>query len=171
VFFQANEFMLGELVATVPPLLTGTSSALDLFSGVGFFSLPLTKRFREVTAVESNPTAHRLCLANAARAGAENLHAVCADVGSWIQAVGSIAAPAFDLILLDPPRSGAGPEVMRRLAEWGPETLIYISCDPQTLTRDLAALVPRQYRIDFAEGLDLFPQTYHFETVVRLRRK
>jgi 23S rRNA (uracil1939-C5)-methyltransferase len=170
VFFQANEYMLGELMETVRRQFIGSGSALDLFSGAGFFSLPMAKRFHEVTAVEAYPPAHRLAQKNALRAGAGNLRAVCADVGLWIQATGSIAAPAFDMVLLDPPRSGAGQEVMRQLAEWGPETLIYVSCDPQTMIRDLAMLVPRNYRIDVVEGLDLFPQTYHFETVVRLRR-
>ena len=59
---------------------------------------------------------------------------------------------------------------MDRLASWAPETIVYVSCDPQTLIRDLAALPARHYRIDFIRGLDLFPQTYHFETVVRLTR-
>jgi 23S rRNA (uracil1939-C5)-methyltransferase len=170
VFFQANEFMLGELMETVRRQFVGSGCALDLYSGAGFFSVAMAKHFREVTAVEASPPAHRLAKKNALRAGAGNLQAVCADVGDWIESIGSIAAPAFDMVLLDPPRSGAGQEIMRRLAEWGPETLIYVSCDPQTMIRDLSMLVPRQYRIDFAEGLDLFPQTYHFETVVRLRR-
>ena len=59
---------------------------------------------------------------------------------------------------------------MQRLAEWAPETIVYVSCDPQTLVRDLGTLPRSMYRIDRLEGLDLFPQTYHFETVVRLRR-
>jgi len=82
-----------------------------------------------------------------------------------------MAAPAFDLVLLDPPRQGAGPEIMRSLVEWTPETIVYVSCDPQTLMRDLAALSARHYQIDVIAGLDLFPQTFHIETVVRLRRR
>jgi len=61
--------------------------------------------------------------------------------------------------------------VMKHLTEWAPETIIYVSCDPQTLIRDLAVVPARDYRIDSVEGLDLFPQTYHFETIVRLRRR
>lgn len=171
VFFQANEFMLGELIASVMKLTPGGESSLDLFSGVGFFSLPLARRYRQVVCVESSPRAHRLCSMNAAHAGLENIRAVCADVPGWMEAIGSIASPAFDLILLDPPRAGAGPEVMKHLTEWAPETIIYVSCDPQTLIRDLAAVPMRDYRIDSVEGLDLFPQTYHFETIVRLRRR
>jgi 23S rRNA (uracil1939-C5)-methyltransferase len=171
VFFQANDFMLDELTAAVLKRAAGRNSALDLYSGVGFFSLPLALRYQEVTAVESHPVAHQLCIRNIAHARLQNVRAVCADVPDWMKAVGSIAAPALDLILLDPPRSGAGPEVMKCLAEWAPEGILYVSCDPQTLIRDLAMLPARDYRIDGIEGLDLFPQTYHFETVVHLTRR
>jgi 23S rRNA (uracil1939-C5)-methyltransferase len=171
VFFQANDLMLGELIKTVSDLAVGGKAALDLFSGVGFFSLPLARRYRSVTAVESDSEAHQLCVRNAAHACLESIQPICGDVLDWMSAVGSIAAPGYDLILLDPPRAGAGLEVMKRLAEWAPEIVIYVSCDPQTLIRDLAALPARDYRIDFIEGLDLFPQTYHIETVVRLRRR
>jgi 23S rRNA (uracil1939-C5)-methyltransferase len=170
-FFQANDFILEELIATVLRLAAGGNAALDLFSGVGFFSLPLARRYRNVVAVESNPDAHRLCVTNAAHARLANIQAVCAEVLGWMDAVGSIAAPGYDLILLDPPRAGGGVGVMKRLAEWAPEIIVYVSCDPQTLIRDLAALPARDYRIDFVEGLDLFPQTHHIETVVRLRRR
>jgi 23S rRNA (uracil1939-C5)-methyltransferase len=171
VFFQANDFMLSELLTAVMELAIGRDSALDLYSGVGFFTLPLAQRFREVVAVESNRSAHQLCDRNAANAGLNNIRTVCADVENWMRAMGSIAAPAFDLILLDPPRSGAGPEVMKCLTEWAPETIVYVSCDPQTLIRDLVMLPASDYRIDSIAGFDLFPQTYHFETVVRLRRQ
>jgi 23S rRNA (uracil1939-C5)-methyltransferase len=171
VFFQANDFMLGELTSAVLKMAVGGISALDLYSGVGFFSLPLARRYRDVTAVESHPGAHQLCIRNIAHAHLENVRAVCADVHDWMRAVGSMAAPALDFILLDPPRSGAGPEVMKCITEWAPEGILYVSCDPQTLIRDLAMLPARDYRIDAIEGLDLFPQTYHFETVVHLKRR
>jgi 23S rRNA (uracil1939-C5)-methyltransferase len=170
VFFQANDILLPELVATALLGASGGGAALDLYAGVGLFSLPLAKRYRTTVAVEASPLAHKLCVRNAANAGLDNLQAVCADVREWVEATGSVSSPAFDLVLLDPPRTGAGPEVMDRLASWAPETIVYVSCDPQTLIRDLAALPARHYRIDFIRGLDLFPQTYHFETVVRLTR-
>ena len=138
---------------------------------MGFFTLPLAQRFREVVAVESNRSAHQLCNRNAANARLNNIRTVCGDVEKWLRITGSIAAPAYDLILLDPPRTGAGPEVMKFLTEWAPETIVYVSCDPQTLTRDLVMLPASDYRIDTIAGFDLFPQTYHFETAVGLRRK
>jgi len=76
--------------------------------------------------------------------------------------------PVFNLILLDPPRSGAGAQVMEQIRSLAPGTIIYVSCDPQTLGRDLFSIPREEYRIDRIEGLDMFPQTYHFETVVRL---
>lgn len=172
-FFQANDFLIAELVATVLDLAACTrpGPALDLFCGVGLFSLPLARRFENVVAVENSPVAARLCAVNAEAAGFPNIKTVCADVSAWMKTVGSIAPPAYTLIVLDPPRSGAGPEVMNRIVEWAPESIIYVSCDPQTLCRDLALLPYRDYQIDHAEGLDFFPQTYHFETIVRLKRR
>jgi 23S rRNA (uracil1939-C5)-methyltransferase len=171
VFFQANAFMCDELTATVLKKAPGGNSALDLYSGVGFFTLPLARRYREVTAVESHPGAHKLCIMNIAHARLENVRAACSDVHDWMKAFGSVAAPALDLILLDPPRSGAGPRVMKCITEWAPEHILYVSCDAQTLIRDLAMLPARDYRIDAVNGLDMFPQTYHFETVVHLKRR
>jgi 23S rRNA (uracil1939-C5)-methyltransferase len=124
-----------------------------------------------VVAVESAPAAHQLCLSNLSLAGLLNVQAVRAEVAEWMRAVGSVAAPAYDLVLLDPPRVGAGVEIMKRLAEWAPETIVYVSCDSQTLVRDLAALPGRDYRICSVEGLDMFPQTFHFETVAVLNRR
>jgi len=173
VFFQANDFLLDDLVSTVRDLAadSSTGAALDLFCGAGLFSLPLARRFREVVAVESSLLACRLCEQNASAAGLGNIHVVRADVASWMRSISSLAPPAFDLVLLDPPRSGAGASVMDFLTQWAPETIIYVSCDPQMLSRDIALLPSREYRIDFVEGLDLFPQTYHFETILRLKRR
>jgi 23S rRNA (uracil1939-C5)-methyltransferase len=171
VFFQANEYMLSDLIAAALRPARGGNAALDLFAGVGFFSLPLASRYRSVVAVESDSTAHQLCLSNIALAGLLNVQAVRAEAAEWMHALGSVAAPAYDLVLLDPPRTGVSVEIMKRLAEWAPETIVYVSCDPKTLVRDLAALPGRDYRICCVEGLDMFPQTFHFETVTVLNRR
>ncbi len=173
VFFQANDLMVPELSALVRKLSAGKGRdiAVDLFSGVGLFSLPMARRFRKVIAVESSPAASRLCAANAAAGGFHNIQAFCSDVASWIKAESSYISGKVDLIVLDPPRSGAGAETMEQISGLAPQTILYISCDPQTLCRDLASISTRDYRIDFIEGMDMFPQTYHFETVVRLVRK
>lgn len=172
-FFQANDYLVGRLVQTVFGLASGAGSklALDLFSGVGLFSLPLARQFESVVAVESSPLAWRLCAKNVEDAGLNNVQAVRAEVSAWMKAMSSIAPPAFDLVILDPPRTGVPQEVMNRLVEWVPEVILYVSCDPKTLIRDLAVVSPRYYRIDFIQGFDFFPQTYHFETIVRLQRR
>jgi len=171
-FFQANDFMLDDLISEVCSLArgSGTGSALDLFCGIGLFTLPLASQFQRIVAVERSAVAGHLCTLNAKAAGATNIRTVCADVPEWMEALSSVAPPAFDLLVLDPPRAGAGSKVMNQIREWGPETIIYVSCDPQTLCRDVALLAGRGYAIDFIEGLDLFPQTYHFETILRLKR-
>jgi len=170
-FFQANDFIVPELVDLVRKCAenAGNASAIDLFAGVGLFSLPLARQFAEVIAVENSPSAVRLCSRNAKTAGLGNIQAVCADVGAWLQSR-EARARSCDLVVLDPPRTGAGPEVMEAIRELAPGTIVYVSCDPQTLARDLAKLSPRDYEINVVEGLDMFPQTYHFETVVRLAK-
>jgi 23S rRNA (uracil1939-C5)-methyltransferase len=171
-FFQANDFLVTDLVNIVLGL-AGTSpegSVLDLYCGVGLFTLPLARRFGNVTAIESSRISCSLAAANADAAGLKNVRVVCADVPVWMRAAGSITTPGFDAIVLDPPRSGAGREVMAKVREWAPETLVYVSCDPQTLARDLALLPETEYEIRHIEGLDMFPQTFHFETVVLMKR-
>jgi len=172
VFFQANDFMVPELVALIRESVkdAGDNFAIDLFSGVGLLSLPLAQQFKNVIAIENSPPACRLCSKNASTAGFSNLQAVCADVSDWMKSETSFRSQALNLIVLDPPRVGAGDKVMGQILEWAPEMIIYVSCDPQTLARDLARIPAHDYRIDLVEGLDMFPQTYHFETVVRLRR-
>jgi 23S rRNA (uracil1939-C5)-methyltransferase len=172
VFFQANDFMVSELAALVRDLAQERSSgsALDLFSGVGLFSLPLARHFKKVVAVENTPASTRLCVSNARAARLDNIQVVCADAASWIDAAESSGSSPFDLVVLDPPRIGAGAAVMDRIWQWAPSTIIYVSCDPQTLCRDIAELSHQNYRIDHIQGLDMFPQTFHFETVVRLIR-
>jgi 23S rRNA (uracil1939-C5)-methyltransferase len=104
---------------------------------------------------------------NVSAAGLSNVQIACSDVLQWLKSAGPI--DNLDLILLDPPRAGAGIEVMEKIRELAPKTIIYVSCDPQTLCRDIAK-ISASYKIDSIEGLDMFPQTYHFETVVRLTK-
>jgi len=170
VFFQANDFMVSELAALVMELAKnrGSGAALDLYAGVGLFSLQLARQFGNVISVENSESSSRLCMANASAAGIRHIRAACADVAAWLKSQGSPVSPKFDLVVLDPPRTGAGADVMELIRKLDPETIIYVACDPQTLARDIAQISPKPYKIDFIHGLDMFPQTYHFETVVRL---
>lgn len=172
VFFQANDYMVAGLIDGVMEYAdsAGSAAALDLFSGVGLFTLPLARRFQKVVAVESSQPSCRLCEANASAAGMQGIQIQCADVARWMQQAGAAGLRQWDLIVLDPPRTGTGPNVMESILRWSPPAVIYVSCDPQTLVRDLARITPQAYRIDRIQGLDMFPQTYHFETIVKLVR-
>ena len=173
MFFQANDFLISELVRLVRELAEGIRPdvALDLFAGVGLFTLPLSGHFKSVIAIESSLLASQFCRDNAWNAGIDNIQIVCAEVAQWMGSIGPEKLGKIDLILLDPPRSGAGTMVMEKIRTLSPQTILYVSCDPQTLSRDLYCIPFEEYRIDRIEGLDMFPQTYHFETVVRLTRR
>jgi 23S rRNA (uracil1939-C5)-methyltransferase len=161
-FFQVNRFLAARLVEVALEGASG-ASALDLYAGVGLFSIPMARRFGEVTAVESGSGAVRDLRWNAGQAGAQ-VTAVQSPAAEYL--AGLDHAPEF--VLLDPPRAGIGKEMVRRLVELKPRALVIVSCDPSTLARDLAGLMSGGYRVDKLTLVDLFPQTYHLETVVRL---
>ena len=167
-FFQANDFMVDALVSHVMNCVSSCSGkALDLFSGVGLFSLPLAHRFNTVSAIEYSRESHRLCVMNAAEAGIENLETVGADAAEWLN---SQTPSSFDCIVLDPPRVGVGSDVMEQIDRLASAVIVYVSCDPQTLVRDLGRLDMDYWRIVSVAGFDMFPQTHHFETAVLLER-
>jgi 23S rRNA (uracil1939-C5)-methyltransferase len=172
-FFQANDFLIQKLVEIVCEMAGSgnRNAALDLFAGAGLFSLPLADLYSSVVAVEHSPAASQLAADNASAARIDHLKISCADVAHWLDDYTSSATNHFDLVLLDPPRSGAGAGIMKQICNLNPQTIIYVSCDPQTLVRDLSFLPGDSYRINRIEGLDMFPQTYHFETVVQLIRQ
>jgi 23S rRNA (uracil1939-C5)-methyltransferase len=166
-FFQGNRLLADDLVREAVGNAAG-GLAIDLFAGAGLFSLPLSRGFREVVAVESRRAASRRAEANAARGAVTNVRFVAESVETWL--VRPLPAPP-DLVLLDPPRTGAGPGVVDGIAALGARDVTYVSCDPATLARDLSLLVARGYRLVSVVALDLFPQTYHVETVAKLRRE
>ena len=141
-FFQANDLMTEQLAEIVRSCTTGSGSglALDLFAGVGLVTIPLAAEFSRVVAVESAPEASRLCAINSAGAGMNNIDPICADVLQYLES-GEIS-PLPDLVVLDPPRTGAGggdatDQRARRERS-------YVSCDPQTLARDLSVVSARE---------------------------
>lgn len=175
-FFQINRFLIEDLLKTV---LEGAQGeyALDLYAGVGFFTLPMAKVFSRVVSVDANLAATRDLQANAKLAGLQVVsnHEHVADFLKQEQ-----ESPAF--VVLDPPRSGLGAEAAARLANLGASEIAYLSCDPSTLARDLAVLTgserrpasgvtpTHRYELAKVDLFDLFPQTFHIETLVRLRR-
>jgi len=167
-FFQASRLLLPELVAAVTSDLADRSGlAVDLYAGVGLFTLPLTRSFNEVAGVEASRSAAADLVTNLRSQGANNARAVRSTAAEFLR---RYAQAAPDLVVLDPPRTGAEAETLRRLTAIAPAQVRYISCHPPTLARDLALLLRHGYQIDRVDLFDLFPQTYHIESVVRLRR-
>jgi 23S rRNA (uracil1939-C5)-methyltransferase len=162
-FFQVNRFLIDQLVEAAIGDAAG-EMALDLYSGVGLFALPLAKKFSKVAAVESGVTAARDLEVNAQNAGLVIQQLQCRVEDHLARLT---ATP--DFIVADPPRAGLGKTVVSHLARLKPPKLAIVSCDPATLARDVAGLT--DYSIDKLTLIDLFPQTYHLETVAQLSRK
>lgn len=169
-FFQVNRFLIGALVDLVcnevgkPP----GDVAWDLFAGVGLFSRVLARSFSRITAVEANPTAAQ-DLRVALRKISPSNAAIEATTLDFLQrAVLDRERPEF--VVLDPPRAGAGVDACELLKRIAPRGMVYVSCDPTTLVRDLQVLAPL-YAIQALHLVDLFPQTSHLETVAVLQRR
>ena len=163
-FFQVNRRLVDALVERVTAGHSGRL-AWDLFAGVGLFARQLAARFDRVVAVESAPSA--------TAALEDNLHgtagaAVKAETLAFLRRSRMGERP--DMIVVDPPRTGLGTETCALLAEIAAPAVAYVSCDPATLARDLRTLIASGYQIESITLADLFPQTFHLETVVQLRR-
>jgi 23S rRNA (uracil1939-C5)-methyltransferase len=167
-FFQVNGLMLEKLRDCATAGLSG-KLALELFCGVGFFTLALAKNFDEVFAVEGNPTSAEDFRANIMRNLVRNCTLFSQDVRAFLRARDHLRKN-LDLILIDPPRTGLPLDFVNEIAALGAGDLVYVSCDPSTLARDLRLLLNHQYQICSLDLLDLFPQTHHLETVAKLRR-
>lgn len=159
-FFQVNRHLSRALVETSLQDASG-SSALDLYAGVGLFSRPMVQRFSEVVAVESSSSSAADLKFNVPEA-----RIVRSTTEEYLLSLGS----APDFVLADPPREGLGKGVVRELVRIKPARLHIVSCDPATLARDLRALLDAGYRLERLTMADLFPQTYHLETIAALVR-
>lgn len=167
-FFQVNRFLMDGLVSLVSDLAgDGSGLAWDLFAGVGLFTRALAERFRKVVAVEGAKIAAADLLAAAHGMHAyEGIQMATLDFLRLQQTQRELP----DLVVLDPPRAGLGMEGANLLAKLQPQKIVYVSCDPVTLARDLRVLVSRGYRLRKVHLVDLFPQTFHLESVVLLER-
>ena len=163
-FFQVNRALLDTFVDAVVAGRHGTL-AWDLFAGVGLFARQLTTQFDEVVAVESAPASRRALKLNLEGTQARFF---IGDTLSFLKKEARSAAP--DLIVVDPPRSGLGPEITSLLANVAAPSVVYVSCDPSTLARDLKSLLASGYAVASVALADLFPHTFHLETVVTLRK-
>jgi 23S rRNA (uracil1939-C5)-methyltransferase len=165
-FFQVNFTLLDKFVNAVIGDESG-GFAWDLFAGVGLFSVALAERFQRVIGVESSAAACKDLRHNLRGTRAEYVQT---STMNFLRQAVSLKQEVPGLVLLDPPRAGAGVEAAKMLADLGPERIIYISCDPATLGRDLAGLIQSGYRLLRLQLVDMFPQTYHMETLATLQR-
>ncbi|HTM18243.1 MAG TPA: 23S rRNA (uracil(1939)-C(5))-methyltransferase RlmD [Terracidiphilus sp.] len=163
-FFQVNRWLIDAFVEQIVGSHQG-KVAWDLFAGVGLFARQLTSSFEEVIAIESAPAATPALKQNLDGTTAK---ALITDTLSFLKSQSRAATP--DLIVVDPPRAGLGPEITARLGDIAAPALVYVSCDPSTLARDLKALLTSGYSLVSVTLADLFPQTFHLETVVTLRK-
>ncbi|MFA9432359.1 class I SAM-dependent RNA methyltransferase [Egicoccus sp. AB-alg2] len=177
-FFQNNTAGAEALVhhvleAVGSPKTGGVDGALvwDLYAGVGLLSLPLARAGAEVVAVEGHEPAAAWASRNATDAGLD-LEVAAEAVHRFLRAARRGEGPMDppDVVVLDPPRTGAGQDVVDDLVALAPATIVYVACDPAALARDAKALVAGGYRLTAARPLDLFPLTHHVETVVTFAR-
>ncbi|HZS07332.1 MAG TPA: class I SAM-dependent RNA methyltransferase [Blastocatellia bacterium] len=167
-FFQANRLLVEELVNVAVGDTRG-KTAVDLYAGAGLFTLQLAGRFEQVCAVEGNRLAASHGMENARANNIGNVRYEAISVEAWLK-YKAAALPRPDLLLLDPPRAGAGAQVIERIAAIAPPQITYVSCDPATLARDLRLLLNQGYELASLTALDMFPQTFHVETVAKLTR-
>ncbi len=165
-FFQTNTEAAERLIELVLDALEpdGSDRVADLYAGAGTFTVPLAERAGAVVAIESSGPAVRDLRRNL-ETNQLDAEVIGGDAERELATIGHI-----DLAVVDPPRSGLGQAAIAALAGLGPRTIAYVSCDPATLARDVRALADAGYTLTSATPVDLFPQTYHVETVARLSR-
>ena len=171
-FFQVNPVQTEVLYGRAVDLaeLTGQETVLDLYCGAGTISLAMARSAGRVIGAEIIPSAVENARENARRNDLHNAEFICADAG---QAAQELAARGLhpDVICVDPPRKGLSPQVIEAIVQMAPRRIVYVSCDPATLARDLKLLTEHGYRPLRAEAVDMFPRTSHVETAVSLVRE
>lgn len=171
-FFQVNRDQAQRLYEKAIALagLTGSETALDLYCGTGTIGLILSRHAKQVIGVEVVEAAIADAKENAARNGVTNAEFLCADAGQAAEALAS-RGERPDVVVVDPPRKGLAPEVVDAVCRMAPQRVVYVSCDPATLARDVARFAEQGYRLQAAEAVDMFPRCAHVETVVLLQRE
>ena len=170
-FFQTNTAQAERLFAVVEAAcgLEGSETVVDLYSGTGAISLLLARRSRWVYGIEVSMAAVADAVRNAQENRIENCTFLAGEVRHVLPTLTRDGIRA-EVVVADPPRAGFHPKALHALAALGPARLVYVSCNPSTLARDLGDLVRQGYRLEWVEPVDMFPQTPHIEAVARLRR-
>ena len=170
-FFQVNRAQTEVLYQTAVDFAqpAGTDTVLDLYCGIGSISLTMAKRAGRVIGAEIVPQAVADARENARRNGVENAEFFCGDAGAVARRLAEEGVRP-QVVCVDPPRKGLAPQVPAILAGMDPKRIVYVSCDPATLARDISRLAELGYRAVKAQGVDMFPRTAHVETVVLLSK-
>ncbi|MBI4971177.1 MAG: class I SAM-dependent RNA methyltransferase [Candidatus Omnitrophica bacterium] len=175
VFFQVNSYLLPQLIASIGTLLAESKDAclFDLYSGVGLVGVSLSDRVKKVVGLEENKLAHQFAIRNIKRNKIENVYVYTGRVESQFKKVFLKQKAEKNILLLDPPRGGIEASLVENFKEFQPEidSIIYLSCEPSILARDLARLKQAGFVPERVMPFDLFPQTQIFETVVILKSK
>jgi 23S rRNA (uracil1939-C5)-methyltransferase len=161
-FFQINRFLPEAFIGAVVGDLEG-QSVLELYAGVGYFTIPLAHRFAKVAAVESHPASARDLASNVGVVG-DRARAYHLTAEKFLMT----ASRNWDVIVANPPRGGLNKIVLEHVSRLRPQCFVYVSCDPATLVRDLGTLIRAGYRLRSVHLIDQFPQTYHIESIVHL---
>ena len=171
-FYQVNPVQTEKLYNKAMELaaLTGSETVLDAYCGIGTIGITASGRAKRVIGVELNKDAVRDAVQNAKRNEIKNIEFYCNDAGRFMSRMDA-QGEKLDVVFMDPPRSGSTEEFIHSVAEAGPRKVVYISCGPETLARDLKIFARNGYRAREAWGVDLFPWTGHVETVVLLSHK
>jgi len=167
-FFQVNRHLLATLLRLVQGHALRVPSrgvAVDLYAGIGFFTAPLAELFGHVIGVEGASVAHDYAMRNAAALASGNVELVRAPVEHWVERM-----PAADLVFLDPPRSGARPNVIEAVSRAARSMICFLACDPVTFSRDAHRLIASGWRLSTLDLVDLFPNTHHVETLASFER-
>ena len=170
-FYQVNPVQTEKLYALALEYagLTGKETVLDAYCGIGTIALTAAKKAKSVAGVELSADAVRNARHNARMNGIENAVFACGDAGEALEGAAN-AGERFDVVFLDPPREGASEQFLSSLDKAAPKRAVYVSCNPETLARDLSFLKKRGWHVLRARPVDMFPHTEHVETVVLMSR-
>ncbi len=163
-FFQINYLGAKSLVNIVKEYAGSGGELLDLYCGVGFFSLQLSKVFKKVIGLESSPASIRIARKNARINDAFNVRFSLSKVQDWNPKT------HFDVVIMDPPRTGLDRGVVEKVSTLAPQKIIYVSCDVSTFARDVKEFMNNGYTVEDLKLVDMFPQTHHVESVALIKK-
>ena len=169
-FYQVNPVQCEKLYNTAMEFagLTGNETVFDAYCGTGTIGLIASKNAKQTLGVELNKSAVKDAVSNAKANGAENIYFLCGDAGEIAEDMAK-EGEKFDVAFLDPPRAGSSVKFLKSLIKLSPKKIVYISCNPETLARDLQTLT-KAYKVKRIQGVDMFPHTVHCEAVALLTR-